>query len=111
MDIVADQLIDGTRFRALTVVDEFTHEALAIEVGQRLGEAEVVAICNRLVCERRAPVRMFADNGSEYSGRLLGLWAYHHKLRIDFSSPGKPTDNRFIENFNGSLRNECLNTH
>jgi putative transposase len=54
---------------------------------------------------------LFVDNGSEFSGRLLDLWAYHHKVRIDFSRPGKPTDNCYVETFNGSLRDECLNVH
>jgi len=53
----------------------------------------------------------FADNGSEFTGHLVDLWAYHHGVRIDFSRPGKPTDNAYIETFNGSLRDECLNLH
>jgi len=110
MDFVSDQLVNGQRFRALTVVDVFTREALAIEVGQRLRADHVVQVCNRLVALRGAPLRVFVDNGSEFSGKLLDLWAYHHKVRIDFSRPGKPTDNCFIETFNGSLRDECLNT-
>ena len=60
---------------------------------------------------RRAPRYLFVDNGSEFSGRLLDLWAYHSKTRIDFSRPGKPTDNCYVETFNGSLRDECLNVH
>jgi putative transposase len=111
MDFVAHQLVDGTRFRALTVVDVFTREALNIEVGARLVAADVVAVCNRLAVQRGSPVRVFVDNGSEFSGRLLDLWAYHNHPRIDFSRPGKPTDNCFIEKFNGSLRDECLNVH
>lgn len=111
MDFVADQLTNGQRFRALTVVDVFSREALAIEVGQHLRGEQVVEACNRLVAQRRAPKRIFVDNGSEFSGRLLDLWAYHHGVRIDFSRPGKPTDNCFIETFNGSLRDECLNVH
>ena len=70
----------------------------------------VIDACNRLAAVRGAPVRVFVE-GSEFSGRLLDLWAYHHKVRIDFSRPGKPTDNCFIETFNGSLRDECLNVH
>jgi len=111
MDFVADPLTNGQRFRALTVVDVFSREALAIEVGQHLRGEQVVEACNRLVAQRRAPKRIFVDNGSEFSGRLLDLWAYHHGVRIDFSRPGKPTDNCFIETFNGSLRDECLNVH
>jgi putative transposase len=111
LDFVSDQLADGTRFRALTVVDVFSREALAIEVGQKLRGEHVVATLNSLAARRRAPKYLFVDNGSEFSGRLLDLWAYHCKARIDFSRPGKPTDNCFVETFNGSLRDECLNVH
>jgi putative transposase len=111
MDFVADQLASGERFRALTIVDVFSREALAIEVGKRLRAENVVRACNRLVSQRSAPKRVFVDNGSEFSGRLLDLWAYHHGVQIDFSRPGKPTDNCFIETFNGSFRDECLNVH
>jgi len=111
MDFVADQLANGQRFRALTIVDVYSKEALSIEVGQRLRGEHVVAALNRLAAQRRAPKYLFVDNGSEFSGRLLDLWAYHHQARIDFSRPGKPTDNCHIETFNGSFRDECLNLH
>lgn len=111
MDFVADQLANGMKFRTLTIVDVFTKEALAIEVGQRLRSEHVVATLNRLAAQRQAPQYLFVDNGSEFSGQLLDLWAYHHNARIDFSRPGKPTDNCHIETFNGSFRDECLNLH
>ena len=111
MDFMADQLVNGTRFRALTIVDVYTREALAILIGQRLRAEDVIGVCNRLAASRDAPVRVFVDNGSEFSGRVFDLWAYHHKSAIDFSRPGKPTDNCFIETFNGSFRDECLNVH
>ena len=111
MDFVADQLACGTKFRALTVVDVFTREALAIEVGQRLKGEDVVRTLDRILQMRSKPKYLFVDNGSEFSGRMLDLWAYRHKVRIDFSRPGKPTDNGHIETFNGSLRDECLNVH
>jgi len=71
----------------------------------------VVEVCNKLVARRGAPKRVFTDNGSEFAGRIFDLWAYHHRVRIDLSRSGKPTDNCFIETFNGSLRDECLNVH
>ena len=111
MDFVADQLTNGQRFRALTIVDVFSREALAITVGQKLRAENVVEVCNALVAKRQAPKRIFTDNGSEFAGRLMDLWAYHHGVQIDFSRPGKPTDNCFVETFNGSLRDECLNVH
>ena len=111
MDFVADQLVNGTRFRALPIVDVFTREALDIVVAQRLRSEHVVAACNRLVASRGAPVRIFVDDGSEFSGRVFDLWAYHCGVTIDFNRPGKPTDNCFVETFNGSPRDECLNIH
>jgi len=111
MDFVADQLVNGTRFRALPIVDVFTREALDIVVTQRLRSEHVVEACNRLVASRGAPVRIFVENGSEFSGRVFDLWAYHGGAVIDFNRPGKPTDNCFIETFNRSLRDECLNVH
>jgi putative transposase len=111
MDFVADQLANGARFRTLTIIDVFSKEALAIEVGQRLGGEHVVAALNRLAAQRKAPQYLFVDNGSEFAGRLLDLWAYPRQTRIDFSRPGKPTDNGHVESFNGSFRDECLNLH
>ncbi len=111
MDFIADQLVDGRKLRALTIVDVFTREALGIRVGQRMRAEDVVDVCNQLVATRGAPARVFVDNGSEFSGRVLDLWAYHHRVQIDFSRPGKPTDDCFVESFNGSLRDECLNVN
>ena len=111
LDFVHDQLSQGTKFRALTVVDIWSREGLAIEVGQRLKGEHVVEVLNRLVRQRGAPKYLFADNGAEFTGQLVDLWAYHHGVQIDLSRPGKPTDNAFIETFNGSLRDECLNLH
>jgi putative transposase len=68
-------------------------------------------VLNRLLALHGAPKVVFVDNGSEFTGRLMAMWAYHHAARLDFSRPGKPTDNSFVETFNGSLRGECLNVH
>jgi putative transposase len=111
MDFVSDQLVNGTRFRALTIVDVYTRESLAIAVGQRLRAEDVVAVCNKIAAKRGPPVRVFVDNGSEFSGRVFDLWAYHQNAKIDFNRPGKPTDNCFVESFNLSFRDECLNVH
>ena len=95
----------------LTVVDVFTRECLAIEPGQRLRGDDVVRVLNQIAAARGTSRRVFCDNGSEFTGRLLGLWAYHNKVTIEFSRPGKPTDNAHIESFSGSVRDECLNVH
>ncbi len=111
MDFVADQLVSGTRFRALTVLDVFTKECLAIEAGQSLKGEHVVAVLKRIAAQRGMPKSIFCDNGSEFVGRALDLWAYVNRVRIDFSRSGKPTDNADVESFNGRLRDECLNSH
>ncbi len=111
MDFVADQIVDGRRFRALTIVDVFTRECLAIEPGQKLGGEDVVRVLRELVAKHGAPKRIYCDNGSEFSGRMVDLWAYSNQVTLEFSRPGKPTDNAYIESFNGSLRDECLNVH
>jgi putative transposase len=111
MDFVSDQLSDGRRFRSLTVVDIFTREAPAIESGQSLRGEDVVRVLNRLQQQRGTPKMLFCDNGAEFTGQLLDLWAYRNGVKIDFSRPGKPTDNAFCESFNGTLRAECLDTN
>ena len=108
LDFVADQLADGRRFRALTVVDVFTPESLAIEAGQSLKGEDVAKVLNRIKTQRGAPKMLFCDNGSEFSSQAMDLWAYQNGVRIDFSRPGKPTDNAYVESFNGTFRQECL---
>ena len=110
VDFVADQLADGRRFRALTVLDVFTRECLAIEAGAHLRGEQVVTVLNQILKSRSAPKQLRCDQGSEFTSRILDLWAYQHQVKILFSRPGKPTDNAFIESFNGTLRRECLNT-
>jgi putative transposase len=111
LDFMADQLIDGRRFRVLTIVDVFTRESLAVEVGLSLKGTHVVEVLNRICAQRGAPRMLFCDNGSEFSSQIMDLWAYQNGVKIDFSRPGKPTDNAYIESFNGTLRAECLDTH
>ncbi len=111
LDFVADQLADGRRFRALTVVDIYTRESLAIEAGQSLKGEDVAMVLNRITLQRGSPKVLFCDNGSEFTSQAMDLWAYRNGVRIDFSRPGKPTDNAFVESFNGTFRAECLDVH
>lgn len=112
MDFVADNLFKGRRFRALTVVENFSRECLTIHAGQSLKGEDVVAVMEHLrLMHNRVPIRIQADNGSEFIAKALDRWAYENKVTMNFSRPGTPTDNPFIESFNGSLRDECLNIH
>lgn len=111
MDFAADSLFNGSRFRALTVVDNFSRECLAVEVGQSIRGEQVVAVLNRLKYTRGVPGSIRVDNGSEFISKAVDKWAYDNKVTLDFSRPGKPTDNAFAESFIGSFRDECLNVN
>ena len=111
MDFVSDALFDGRRLRALTVVDAFTREALAIEVDQGIKGEQVVAVVAQLALARGAPNAIRVDNGPEFVSKALDRWAYENGVTLDFSRPGKPTDNALVESFNGRLRDECLNAN
>ncbi len=111
MDFVADQLADGRRFRTLTVMDLFTRQCLDIAVGSGLTGQDVAATLERLRFDRGLPQRIYCDNGPEFVGAAMDLWAYTNGVILDFSRRGKPTDNAAIESFNGRFRDECLNVH
>lgn len=111
MDFVADALFDGRRLRALTVVDNYTRESLAIDVGQSLKGEDVVNTLNRIAAHRGLPATIKVDNGSEFISKVMDKWAYERGVELDFSRPGKPTDNAKVESFNGRFRQECLNLH
>jgi putative transposase len=111
MDFVADALFDGRKLRMLTVVDCFTRECLAIDVGQNLRGEDVVASLNRICAARGPPATIKTDNGSEFVYKAMNRWAYERGVELDFSRPGKPTDNARVESFNGRLRQECVNAH
>jgi len=111
MDFVADALFDGRRLRALTVVDNYTRESLAIDIGQSLKGEDVVDTLNRVAGLRGLPATIKVDNGSEFISKVMDKWAYERGVELDFSRPGKPTDNAQVESFNGRFRQECLNAH
>lgn len=111
MDFVADQLFDGHRLRILTIVDNFTRESPAIEVKRRFKGIDVADVLEATTKRYGRPKSIKVDNGPEFISKELDLWAYAHGVKLDFSRPGKPTDNAFIESFNSRFRQECLNQH
>jgi len=108
LDFVADALATGRRIRLLNVLDLFTREALAIEVDVSLPGTRVVAVLERVAGERGAPDELVLDNGPELTGRALDEWAVARGVRLRFIDPGKPSQNGFVESFNGRFRDECL---
>lgn len=109
MDFVTDRIVTGRRFRALTIVDQYSRECPVIEVDTSLGGARVVAVLDRMAETRGLPHSITIDNGPEFAGRCLDEWAYRKGVRLNFIRPGKPIENAYAESFNGRLRDECLN--
>ena len=108
---MSDQLYDGRTIRVLTIVDNFTRESLAAEAGRAFTGHAVAGTLGRIPRRRGNPKTIRVDNGPEFTSRALDQWAYLNGVELDFSRPGKPTDNAFIESFNGRLRAECLDQH
>jgi putative transposase len=111
MDFMADQLFDGRRLRLLTIVDTVSRVSPFIGVGFRYRGYDVVTALNLAVAQYGVPECIRLDNGPEFISKEVDLWAYAHGVVLDFSRPGKPTDNAFIESFNSRFRQECLNEH
>ncbi len=111
MDFLTDSLLDGRRFRVLTLVDNVSRVSPAIEAGVSLTGERVVAVLERLRHTIGVPRRIAIDNGPEFISKALDAWAYQNGVQLEFSRPGKPTDNAFAESFNGHFRAECLDQH
>ena len=111
MDFMSDALANGQKLRVLTVVDQYTRECVALEVGSHFRGQDVAAILSRIGVTRRLPQTISVDNGTEFTSRVFDHWAYTNHVQLDFSRPGKPTDNATIESFNASVRRECLSQH
>jgi len=111
IDFVHDQLFDGRKIRVLTVVDTFSRLSPAIDVRHSYRGADVVTTLERAIQDVGLPRTIRLDNGPEFISKELDLWAFIRGVALDFSRPGKPTDNSFIESFNGKFRAECLNAN
>ncbi|MBS0621409.1 MAG: IS3 family transposase [Verrucomicrobia bacterium] len=111
MDFVSDQLFDGHRLRILTVVDNFTRESPVVEVKRQFKGVDVAEVLEGAVRSYGVPQVIKVDNGPEFISKELDLWAYARGVKLEFSRPGQPTDNAFIESFNSRFRQECLNQH
>ena len=111
MDFMSDQLAQGRRFRILNVVDDCSREALASEAEYSLPSVAVVDVLEAIAVLRGYPKQIVIDNGPEFTGRVLDAWAYDKGVELRFIEPGKPTQNAFVESFNGRFRDECFNQH
>ena len=111
MDFVHDQLANGRTFRVLTVIDKWHRQCVALQADHRLTGQSVVDAMNQIALKRELPYAITVDHGAEFTSKLLDEWCYLRGVKLDFIRPGKPTENGFIESFNGRLRDECLNAN
>jgi putative transposase len=111
LDFVCDALANSRKFRILTVVDDFSRECLALVVDNSLSGIRVARELDRIVEMRGAPCMVVSDNGTELTSRAILGWQEERRVEWHYIAPGKPTQNGFIESFNGRLRDECLNEH
>jgi len=111
MDFVFDRTAEGRVIKCLTVVDDATHESVAIVPERAIGGYALTRMLDRLAVERGLPQAIRTDNGKEFCGRAMLNWAHARSVRLFLIEPGKPNQNAYIESFNGRLRDECLNEH
>ena len=109
MDFMHDVLSDGSKIRLLTIVDTYNRESVALEVDFSFRSPQVVAVLRQAVADRGAPGRIHCDNGPEFVSLHLDQWAHWNRVKLDFSRPGRPSDNAFCESFNNRVRQELLN--
>ena len=109
IDFMTDELVQARRIRLLTIVDTVNRESPAIVVDTSIGGYRVVDTLESLAQKRSVPKTIRADNGPEFTSKIMDQWAYLHGVELDFSRPARPTDNAFIESFNARVREECLN--
>jgi transposase InsO family protein len=111
MDFVFDRCADGRVVKSLTIVDDATHESVAIRPEHAISGLAVTRILDRLAKTRGLPRIIRTDNGKEFCGRAILTWAHQQGVALRLIEPGKPNQNAYIESFNGRLRDECLNEH
>jgi len=110
-DFVFDRTADGRVLKCLTIVDDATTEAVAVVPARALGGLPVTRVLEALASTRGLPQVLRTDNGLEFCGRAMLTWAHTRGVTLRLIEPGKPTQNAYIESFNGRFRDECLNEH
>lgn len=111
IDFVSDSLTYGRKIRALTIVDDFTKACSGIWGSTLLPGSSVITYIDMLAKVHGCPEWIRTDNGSEFICKDFISWAHERGVHLSYSSPGKPTDNAYIENFNSTFRDDCLNQH
>jgi len=111
MDFMSDSLASGRKFRILNVMDDFNREALSIEIDVSMPAERVKRVLERIIYFRQKPKRIRVDNGPEFMAAALTNWCDETGIELQYIQPGKPTQNAFVERFNGSFRKDILDAY
>ena len=111
MDFVFDRTAEGRVIKSLTIVDDATHEAVAIVPERAMSGVHLTRVLDQLAQTRGLPNAIRTDNGKEFCSRAMLDWAHARGVQLFLIEPGKPNQNAYIESFNGRFRDECLNEH
>ncbi len=111
MDFVFDRIASGRTLKCLVIVDDATHEAVAVVPEHTIGGDHLTRILDGICSQRGKPAMIRSDNGKEFTGKAMLNWAYRNGVALRLIEPGKPNQNAYVESFNGRLRDECLNEH
>lgn len=111
MDFVHDRVADGRRFRVFNVIDDYSRECLAQVAAVSITGRRVARCLDELLASRGRPAAIVCDNGAEFTCKAMHFWSRDNQVALNFIQPGKPTQNAFVESFNGKFRESCLNLH
>lgn len=111
MDFVFDRIASGRSLKCLTIVDDGTHESVAVVPEHTIGGDHLTRLLDAVCSQRGRPMMIRSDNGPEFTGKAMLTWAHRHGIALRLIEPGKPNQNAYVESFNGRLRDECLNEH
>jgi len=111
LDFIHDSLSTGRTFRCLSILDIYARECLSLHVDTSIPGKMVTTVLDRLIEQRGKPETIITDNGPEFTGKAFFAWAEKQNITLTHINPGRPTENGFVESFQGRFRDECLNLH
>jgi putative transposase len=111
VDFVFDRIASGRALKCLTIVDDATHESVAVVTEHSMGGGHLTRVLDGICAQRGKPAVIRSDNGKEFTGKAMLNWSHRNGVALRLIEPGKPNQNAYIESFNGRLRDECLNDH
>jgi len=111
MDFLFDRVASGRTLKCLVIVDDATHESIAIVVEHSMGGNQLTRVLDGICSQRGRPSVIRTDNGPEFCGKEMLTWAHRNAVTLRLIQPGKPNQNAYVESFIGRLRDECMNEH